>query len=239
MTRLAKVSFTAGMRFRLVLAGAVLLLGGCTTLSEAMSGKSEPLPPAQHVDIPPPPPPTPGAIFQAGPGLSLFEDAKARNVGDILTIQLVESFNSTTTGATDSSKKSDNTISAPTIFGMPVSIHGAAVLSGQLDSSSSFSGSGDSSLSNTLQGYITVTVVERLSNGNLLVRGDKHMELNRGVQDVRIQGIVRPADIAPDNSIPSYRLSDARVAYTTTGSISEANGKGWLSRFFSSPLMPF
>ena len=103
----------------------------------------------------------------------------------------------------------------------------------------SFDGSGNSSQSNQLTGSITVTVAQRLSNGNLLVRGEKWLTINQGQELVRISGIVRPQDIGQDNSVPSTRVADARIAYTGRGSLADANTQGWLSRFFSSKWMPF
>ncbi|HWU68154.1 MAG TPA: flagellar basal body L-ring protein FlgH [Stenotrophobium sp.] len=232
MTRHEPVASIALSFRRMVVAAALFLLGAC-------AGS----PALKDADAPPElaslPPPTPGAIFQNGQGMALFEDQKAHNIGDILTILLVENTQAKTTSSTSTAKQSDSSMSAPTIFGMPVTVHGAPVLSGALDSKHGFSGSGDSAQTNTLQGSVTVTVVGRQPNGNLVVRGMKHLDINQGSQDVRIEGIVRPADIAPDNTVQSSRVADARVAYVGTGSLAESNTKGWLARFFSSPLMPF
>ncbi|MGH8506015.1 MAG: flagellar basal body L-ring protein FlgH [Stenotrophobium sp.] len=211
---------------------ALLLLSACASTPPLMDAAKPP-------EVAALPPPTPGAIFQSGQGMALFEDQKARNIGDILTILLVENTQAKTTSSTSTAKQSDTSLSAPNIFGMPVTIHGAPVLSAALDSKHGFTGSGDSAQTNTLQGSVTVTVVGRQPNGNLIVRGMKHLDINQGSQDVRIEGIVRPADIAPDNTVQSSRVADARVAYVGTGSLAESNTKGWLARFFSSPLMPF
>lgn len=180
-----------------------------------------------------------GSIYAASQGMALFEDQKARNVGDVLTILLVETTTAKTSAATNTAKDSSSDVGAPTVFGMPVSIHGTSVLSASLDSTHKFSGSGDSSQSNTLQGNVTVTVIGRQPNGNLIVRGEKHLSLNQGSEFVRIEGVVRPADISTDNTIPSSRVADARISYTGEGALAESNTKGWLSRFFSSPLWPF
>ena len=81
-------------------------------------------------------------------------------------------------------------------------------------------------------------MIERLPNGNLLVRGEKLLRLNRSDEVVQIQGIVRPADINPDNSVASSRIGDARIVYTGRGELAQANAQGWLSRFFNSVVMP-
>jgi len=86
---------------------------------------------------------------------------------------------------------------------------------------------------------VTVTVVQRLPNGNLVVQGQKNLRLNQGDELVQVQGIVRPGDIAPDNSIPSSRVAEARIVYGGRGPVAQSNAMGWLSRFFNSGLTPF
>lgn len=217
---------------------ATLSLAACASIGGSKPVEEDPL--LQAAAVAPPPAPLNGAIYAVGNTSSgLFEDQRARNVGDVLTIVLNETTAAKTTAATDTAKSSDNSISTPSIFGMTPTIHGKSVLSAQLDSSSKFSGSGDSSQSNTLKGNITVTVIKRLPSGNLLVRGEKHLSLNQGSEFIRIEGLVRPADITPDNTIDSTRVANARISYTGEGALAESNTKGWLSRFFSSPIWPF
>jgi flagellar L-ring protein precursor FlgH len=78
-----------------------------------------------------------------------------------------------------------------------------------------------------------------MPNGNLLVRGEKRITLNQGEEYIRLQGIVRPVDIGPQNSVPSTKLADAQIAYSGKGALADANRAGWLSRFFNSPWFPF
>mgnify|MGYP006145924255 FL=1 len=84
-----------------------------------------------------------------------------------------------------------------------------------------------------------MTVVEVLPNGNLVVQGAKNLRLNQGDELVQVQGIVRAADIFPDNTIPSSRVADARIVYGGRGPVAQSNAMGWLSRFFNSALTPF
>lgn len=184
------------------------------------------------------PPPADGAIYHEDRNMELFNDPRAHRVGDILTIALVESTQASKKASTSTSKKDKSDLAAPTILGRPVSIGGKDVSFGT-SGDRSFDGSGNSSQSNQLTGSITVTVAQRLSNGNLLVRGEKWLTINQGQELVRISGIVRPQDIGQDNSVPSTRVADARIAYTGRGSLADANTQGWLSRFFSSKWMPF
>jgi flagellar L-ring protein precursor FlgH len=177
-----------------------------------------------------------GSIYAArsGKGLRLFQDNKASDVGDLLTIVLVESTTASTQAKTAVAKKSVTSMSVPTL--------GNAVLPGlsaSLGGDRSFSGNGDSAQSNKLDGQLTVQVVQDLGNGNLLVRGDKQLRLNQGDELVQVQGIVRRADIGPDNRVTSDRVGDARIVYGGRGTLARSNAMGWLGRFFNSALAPF
>lgn len=183
-------------------------------------------------------PPTDGSIYHADQGIELFNDARAHRVGDILTITLVESTQASKTASTSTSKKDASTVSAPSILGHTLKVAGQTADT-NLNANRAFDGSGDSSQSNQLNGSITVTVAQRLSNGNLQVRGEKMLTINQGQELIRISGIVRPQDILQDNSVPSTRVADAQIGYTGKGSLADANTQGWLSRFFSSKWMPY
>jgi len=185
------------------------------------------------------PTPAPGAIYRGGGtgGLSLFADQKARNVGDILTIQLVERTQASATSSTNTSKGSNVAVPAPRLFGAPATI-GGRTLDSELGAESEFEGSGNSTQSNRLDGNVTVTVAERLPNGYLVVRGQKWIRINQANEHIQIQGIVRPADIGPDNTISSSRVADAQIAYRGRGSLAQANAQGWLTRFFQSAAFP-
>jgi flagellar L-ring protein FlgH len=187
----------------------------------------------------PPAPPVDGAIFHSGYGGGLFENPTARNVGDLVTVVLEEATTAQKSSQTDTSKTTKDSLAAPTILGMPVSIHGTALLSGSLNNANSFSGAGDSKQSDSLAGDISVTVVKRLPNGNLVIEGEKEIDLNQGSEFVRLEGVIRPVDIAPDNSIPSTAVADARIAYGQHGALNDANAPGLLSRFFNFSWLPF
>jgi flagellar L-ring protein precursor FlgH len=211
---------------------ALCLLAGCAA---HRARKDE-----QAFNFPEPPtPPADGAIFHTGYNGGLFENPTARNVGDVVTVVLEETTTAAKSSQTDTSKTTKDSLGAPTILGMPVTIHGTAVLSGALNNANSFSGAGDSKQSDTLVGDISVTVVKRLANGNLEIQGQKEIDLNQGSEFIRLQGIIRPVDIAPDNTIPSTAVADARIAYGQHGALNDANAPGLLSRFFNFSWLPF
>lgn len=179
------------------------------------------------------------SIYQAGTAWLLHEDIKARRIGDMLIVTLEEKTDAEKTSSTDTSKTTSVDIPDPIIFGTSAIRNGNAVLNNDLDSSNTFSGSGDSSQGNSLTGSVTVTVVEVLPNGNLVVQGEKWININQGEDYVRLRGIVRPIDINPDNTISSTRVANADIQYGGTGSLNDANESGWLARFFNSSWMPF
>lgn len=213
-----------------------LLLGGC-----AVAGDVRPYPPLAPVVpvVPAPAAPAPGAIYAGGPGLSLYGDRIARDVGDLLTITLVESTTAQTSATTQVSKESELSTGVTSLFGGPVSFKGRDILSASANGERGFDGQGKSSQSNRLQGSVTVSVIQRLPNGNLVVQGQKNLRLNQGDELVQIQGIVRPQDISRDNTVPSSRVGEARIVYGGRGALAQSNAMGWLARFFNSGLMPY
>lgn len=212
------------------------LLGGCVAAGDVRPyAAMAPIVPVTA----PSAPPTAGAIYAAGPGLNLYGDRRAREVGDLLTITLVESTTASSTANTTISKKDATTMAAPTLLGVPLTVGGTNILQNSTNGDRSFDGKGNTAQSNRMQGSITVTVMQRLPNGNLVIQGQKNLRLNQGDELVQVQGIVRAADIAPDNSIPSSKVAEARIAYGGRGAVAQSNSMGWLSRFFNSRLSPY
>ena len=217
--------------FLMLAAGFVL--GGCVTPPREPDYSAtwpEPAPTQEQAN---------GAIYQVGHDVALFENAVARRVGDTLTIKLNENTNASKSSSTTTSKATNVDMPGPTIAGRPVTVNGTEVLNMSVDNKTSFDGNGDSKQSNRLVGDVTVTVAQRLPNGNLLVRGQKWITINQGREYVRIQGIVRPIDIDPDNSISSLKVADAQIAYGGKGALNDANTPGILARFFNVPWLPF
>jgi len=180
-----------------------------------------------------------GAVQGAGRTMSLFEDNKARQVGDLLTIVLVERTSSTSRAQTSVAKDSGFSLGAPVIAGVPVTYNGQSILQAEVEAGREFDGAGNSTQSNRLDGEITVQVVRALGNGNLLVSGQKQMRLNQGDELVQVQGIVRVADIGPDNRITSDRVGNAQIVYGGRGTLARSNAMGWLGRFFNSAAFPY
>ena len=190
-----------------------------------------------------------GSIYQAGYDVRLYEDIKARRIGDILTVRLLESTDASKSTSSTVDKSTSATISNPTVLGsspsfdvpgfVPLNSTSNLNLETSLSSDSEFEGSGAASQSNQLTGNITVSVVELLPNGNLMVRGEKRVTINNGNEYIRLSGIVRPTDIQSDNSVLSTQIADATISYTGDGQTQDVNVMGWLARFFVSAIFPF
>jgi len=206
-----------------------------------MAGDVRPYPTLPPLNIPElkPGQPEVGTIYAQGHVLNLYGDRRARDVGDLLTINLIENTAAKTSANTAVSKQSEIGMSAPKILGGPITWQGRQIGETSVKSDRDFSGKGNSTQSNHLQGSVTVTVIQRLPNGNLVVQGQKNLRLNRGNELVQFQGIVRQADISPDNSVSSNRVAEAQMVYGGRGELAQSNAMGWLSRFFNSGLAPW
>lgn len=177
-----------------------------------------------------------GSIFQNGNVRPLFEDRRARYVGDTLRINITENTAASTKSNTNAARTSSISASAGPIIGLP----GKSFDGMQLAASSAnkFDGSGASGANNVFTGAITVTVIEVLPNGNLLVSGEKQVAIGHGQEFIRLSGVINPSFLDSANSISSAQVADARIEYKESGVISEAQVMGWLARFFLS-VLPF
>lgn len=229
-----------------------LLMAGCsmtppTNIHQPMTAK-----PVERKVVAP----SDGAIFHAGINeRPLFEDRRARNVGDILIINIVEK---TTANRKDSSSSSySNSVNAnlPTVTtNIPQKVRMPGAISNVLANLFSLTGSvvgttsnksdsaGAGAASEDLTGTISVTVIDVLANGNLLVSGEKQVSLNQGDEFIRFSGVVNPTTITNLNAVQSTQVADAHLEYKKAGAMSEvindAQSLGFLGRFFMS-VLPF
>jgi len=176
-----------------------------------------------------------GAIFNPG-ARSLFEDRRARYVGDTLTVNLVEKTKASKSSNSGASKDSEMNLASPSIAGLPFKFLNKASLGGT--AGETFSGKGSAAANNDFTGTITVTVVDVYPNGNLMVSGEKQVAINQGDEYIRFSGVVNPVYVTSANSVQSVQVADARVEYKAKGYIDEAQTMGWLQRFFLN-VLPF
>jgi len=216
---------------RLVLI-SLLLSAGCSTVPPTNVHQPMTARPSPRFEMPS----GNGAIFQAASARPLFEDRRARFVGDTITVKITES----TTASTKSNNKLDksNTASA--------SITGLSKLPGKglvgldlgAESANAFSGKGEAANNNIFTGNMTVTVIDVMPNGNLLVSGEKQVAIGHEQEFVRISGVINPSFVDAFNTVESSKIADARFEYKSAGQISDGQVMGWLARFFLS-VMPF
>jgi flagellar L-ring protein precursor FlgH len=166
-----------------------------------------------------------GTIFNATRGNLFSMESRAQMVGDIITVQFAESFQATKSQNAATAKSNDSSISLPTALGTPE-------LSTKLGSSlaNTFSGSGSSAQSNSLNGQVSVHVVRVFQNGNLEILGQKKLTLNNGDEYIRVHGIVRPKDINEKNIVSSDRIANANIQYIGAGDIAASGKKGWYGK---------
>ncbi len=217
---------------------AALVLQACAGAPELAENESRSEFRSASMNYAPPPPP-PGTVYNTAGSFDLFMDLRARAIGDILTVMLVERTNASKESSTSTAKGRSVDTGFPVIAGRPVTAGGTPIFNNEFESETTFDGQADSSQSNRLDGSITVTVAERLPNGNLLVRGEKLITINQGEEFIRLEGIVRPVDIGPENTVPSTKVADAAITYSGRGNLQATNKPGWLTRFFNSPIFPF
>lgn len=225
------------MKSSTTLAAALVVIAALSAPAQAglLGKKKPPVDFSAAHPLPLPPPPANGSIFQVSDGYAaLYEGARARRVGDPLTIVLVES----TTASKSASSKLDSggglSLTPPSTGALSLFKPSDASASGTRN----FTGTGATDQSNSLTGEVSVTVAEVYPNGTMLIQGQKRVTLNRGDEFVQIKGLVRSADIDADNRVLSTRVADAQIAYTGKGDVARASRQGWFSRFFS-VLSPF
>lgn len=216
----------------MVIGFSVSLLTGCENIPQ----RDPSFAPVEPANLKPPVSNS-GAIYQAGYDIRLFEDQSARRVGDILTVKLQETTKAEKKADLDTSKDTKIKGEIPNMFGMSAAAVGKLATEASLKDE--FKGTGNADQSNSLTGDISVTVVDVLPNGNLKIRGEKRVTLNRGSEYIRLSGLVRPFDIDASNSVLSSKVADATIQYTGDGAVADASKVGWFNRLIMSPLFPF
>lgn len=181
---------------------------------------------------------TTGSLFKPNYINNIYSDSKARRVGDIISVILSESTQAQKNARTELSK--ENTATLDPIVGLGgtgVTFKNDTIQFG-FNQENEFEGDAKSNQSNSLNGYISVHVLRVLPNGNLMIRGEKWMKLNDGDEYIRLTGVIRAKDITSNNTVLSNKVANARIQYSGTGSFSDTQQQGWLSKFFSSSWWP-
>ena len=179
--------------------------------------------------------PASGAIFNVATGYAgLAEGTRAHDVGDLVTVVLVERTAVSANAQAKTQRDGSTSVTAPGLGDI-----GRILSDGlNLGTGGSFKGSGQASQSNSLVGDIAVTIAEIRPGGVALLRGEKRLATTQGEDWIRLTGLARLTDITADNRIASIQLADAHIEYAGRGAVARSGRPGWLSRFFSS-VSPF
>ena len=176
-----------------------------------------------------------GSIFHAANYRPLFEDHRARLVGDTLTVQIIEKVSATQKSTSSLDKTGTLSASVTALPGVRPAAFARAGADGT--SSNTFAGKGTTENSNDFNGTITVVVRSVLPNGHLLITGEKQIGVNENVDVLRFSGQVDPRAIQPGNAVQSAAIANVRLEQRGRGAQAEAQAVGWLSRIFLN-LMP-
>lgn len=175
-----------------------------------------------------------GSIFQNASFKPLFEDVRARAIGDTLTILISEKTSADKkTAATGAATGSVNAKTGQ-LLGVPSSSSGMLTLNGSVTSKSDNKDTGSASYN--FSSTMGVTVIDVLPNGNLLVSGEKQIGLDRGAEYIRFSGVVPRSAIGAGNVVPSTQVADARIEYRTNTQIDKSQLSSMMNRFFYSLL---
>jgi flagellar L-ring protein precursor FlgH len=208
--------------------GVLLALTGCGTTPSSIIDK----PLTARPQAKPTQPAGNGAIYQATAFRPLFEDRRARHVGDVLTIVINEKTQAGKSASSNATKTGSIDSSIGGITNLPLkSLQGVGVTA---SSSTAYDDKSAVDSSNVFSGNITVTVIEELPNGNLVVAGEKQIALDKGTEYIRLSGVVQPDSIQAGNTVSSAKVADARIEYRTNAKFDKAEMMSWLARFFLS-----
>jgi flagellar L-ring protein FlgH len=229
----AHVAPRAGLRrlATLLLASLAVLASGCAYMAPRVQvAETAPVVPAVVAE----PVQANGSIFQAAHYRPLFEDHRARLVGDTLVVQIVEKVSASQKSTSSIDKSGGLGASITALPGVKPAAFARATA--EANSSNTFAGKGATESSNDFSGTITVVVRQVLPNGHLLIAGEKQIGVNSNVDVLRFSGQVDPRSIQPGNSVPSAQIANVRLEHRGRGAQADAQAMGWLSRIFLSVL---
>jgi flagellar L-ring protein precursor FlgH len=216
----------------LALFAAAVALSGCATTPDSIIQTPATARPQPVTSVAP----TNGAIFQSTAYRPIFEDRRARLVGDTITISINEKTSAGKSAANTGSKTGSTDYKAGAMLGLSAGTLAKAGVS--TNSANKFEEKGGESSSNNFSGTMTATVIEVLPNGNLVVSGEKQISFDKGVEYVRFSGVVTPTTIGTGNIVSSTQIADARVEYRTNSRLDKTELMSQLARFFLS-FAPF
>lgn len=177
-----------------------------------------------------------GAIFNASSSQGFYKDSRARNIGDIILVKIVETSNGSKKASTTLGRDSSVSADTTALFGFEKWLAAnnknftPSSKALQLGLTNDFDGTGETKRDSSVTATISARVVDVTMDNNLIIRGFREVRVNNETQHIILSGLVRPSDIAQDNSILSSYIADARIEYSGTGVISDKQQPGWLAQ---------
>lgn len=229
-----------------VLIVSFLMMSACAGRSahQAQSA-SLPLPPVdvQEWNIRQEEPESAAGLWSDTAFRNLFQDLRAYKVGDLVTVNIVETSQATKSASTQTNRQSSMDAGIDNLMGWEgrmknLTSFGKSDVRNAYDNTSvfkgsmgsDFRGSGSTARNDTMTASLTARVIEVKPNGNLLIQGTRQIRVNNETQVIVLSGLIRPVDISPDNTVLSSYIGDARIEYAGTGALSDKQRPGWLTR---------
>ncbi|MBF0124252.1 MAG: flagellar basal body L-ring protein FlgH [Magnetococcales bacterium] len=214
---------------------AAALISGCGMTRAAQR------PAAPMTVVQPQPPellsPKKGSIWQTSDRNTLFLDNKARNIGDIVVVRITESATAINKANTDLERKGTDDTDLGGLFGLTNALTKSGLSkfddSTKISTNHKSNNTGKTTRDGNLKATVSCVVTEVLANGNLRIEGRKDITVNDENQFIILSGVVRPEDIASDNSLSSQQIADARIEYSGEGLVNDQQKPGWLNEFFA------
>lgn len=222
-------------------------LNGCATTEPQISFR----PPAYVEELPPKEEEdnfgNPGSIFGQGDNL-LFSDRRAMQLNDLVTVIINQTAQASSTANKNLNETSNSNLSGPGItFGGPSNSIGK--LAGKLNNltgfgittgnnTSTYQGAGSQNRQEAFSTTIAARIIKVMQNGNYFIEGSREVLINGEKQIIHLSGVVRPTDIARNNTIESQYIADAKIMYDTQGELKKSTEKGWGTKLIES-VWPF
>lgn len=182
------------------------------------------------------------SLWHAESSQAMVADRKARAVGDLVTILVQENNTASKDNSTSTAKSTGIDASIASFLYSPAGsgmlTHNGQMPAIKMNSAQSFDGGGKISNSEKITARISVRIVDVLPNNNLVVEGKRTTSFSGETQEAVLRGVIRPDDIAPNNTIYSYNVGDATIKYVSSGTITDNQRKGWFTRIWEK-LTPF
>lgn len=223
-----------------------LLLAGLSGCAGAGSQQAQQLP--ERYTLPTPPQAAQvkpeGTIYAASTGLDLYGDSRAKRVGDIVLVRIVETSKANKEANTKTERESTVTGGVSSLFGLETwladknSRFSPSLTELQAKLTNDFEGKGKTDRKSNVTATISARVIDITTDGNLNIRGYQEVKVNNETQHIILSGIIRPQDVAQDNSVLSTHLADARIEYSGQGVLGDKQQPGWMARALDS-VWPF